>query len=88
MSERSEGERGWREARGRRETRPLQASRRGGSNLITAACVALGCWGFAFSFAFLTDDPNRYVYGGMAAALGVMWAVLFAMRLRKRLQQG
>jgi hypothetical protein len=53
-----------------------------------AACVALGCWGFAFSFAFLTNDPNRYVYGGMAAVLALIWSLLFAMRLRKWLQQG
>ena len=64
------------------------AFQRGGQNLLTAAFVALGCWGFAFSFAFLTDDPNRYVYGGMAAVLALMWSVLFVMRLRRRLQQG
>ena len=67
--------------------RGVLASRRGGQHLVTAACVALGCWGFAFSFAFLTSDPNRYVYGGMAAVLGLMWSVLFALRLRKWLEQ-
>ena len=71
-----------------RGERPVLPSRRRRPNLLTAACVALGCWGFAFSFAFLTNDPNHYVYGGMAAVLGVMWSVLFAMRLRKRLEQG
>jgi hypothetical protein len=76
MSERLEG------------NRVVSALQRGGRNLITAACVALGCWGFAFSFAFLTDDPNRYVYGGMAAVLALMWSLLFAMRLRRWLQQG
>jgi hypothetical protein len=53
-----------------------------------AACVALGCWGFAFSFAFLTSDPNHFVYGGMAAVLALIWSLLFAVRLRKWLQQG
>jgi hypothetical protein len=68
--------------------RVVSALQRGGQNLVTAACVALGCWGFAFGFAFLSSDPDRYVYGGMAAVLALMWSVLFAMRLRKRLQQG
>lgn len=71
-----------------RGQRTILASRRAGPNLITSACVALGCWGFAFSFVFLTNDPNRYVFGVMAAVLGVMWSVLFATRLRRRLQQG
>ena len=66
----------------------VQRSRRRGPNPIMAACVALGSWGFAFSFAFLTDDPNRYVYGGMAAVLAVIWSMLFVMRLRHWLQQG
>jgi len=68
--------------------RLMSAFQRGGQNLLTSAFVALGCWGFAFSFAFLTNDPNRYVYGGMAAVLALMWSVLFVMRLRRRLQQG
>jgi hypothetical protein len=75
MSERSRG-------------RLLLTSRRGGQSPVLAACVALGCWGFAFSFAFLSTDPNRYVYGGMAVVLALMWSLLFAMRLRRRLQQG
>jgi hypothetical protein len=68
--------------------RLVSAFQRGGRNLLTAAFVALGCWGFAFSFAFLTNDPNRYVYGGMVAVLALIWSVLFVMRLRRRLQQG
>jgi len=70
------------------ENRVVSAFRRGGQNLVTAAFVALGCWGFAFSFAFLTSDPNRYVYGGMAAVLALMWSILFVVRLRRWLQQG
>lgn len=67
--------------------RTVPTPRRRGQSLVTAAFVALGCWGFAFSFAFLTSDPNHYVYGGMAAVLALMWSMLFAMRLRKWLQQ-
>jgi hypothetical protein len=48
-----------------------------------AAFVALGCWGFAFTFLFLTNDPNRHLFGGMAALLALMWSVNFVMRLRK-----
>jgi hypothetical protein len=68
--------------------RLLPASRRGGQSPVLAACVALGCWGFAFGFAFFTTGSDHYVYGGMAAVLALMWSVLFAMRLRRRLQQG
>ena len=57
-------------------------------DLLMAGCVALGCWGFAFSFVFTTTDPNRYTYGALAAMLALIWSVLFAMRLRKWLQQG
>ena len=35
-------------------------------NLVMAAMVALGCWGFAISYIFLTTDPNRYALGGLA----------------------
>lgn len=67
--------------------RVVSASPRKGQGLITAACIALGCWGFALSFVFTTTDPNRYLYGGMAGVLALMWSVLFASRLRKSLQQ-
>ncbi len=52
-------------------------------NLVTAAFVALGCWGFAFTFAFLTNDPNRYLFGGLAALLALMWTINFAVRFRQ-----
>ncbi len=65
--------------------RPAAASP-GLSSLLTAAMVALGCWGFAFTFAFLTNDPNRYLFGGLAALVALMWTVSFGVRLRK-LQQ-
>jgi hypothetical protein len=71
-----------------RGRRAVPTPRQRGPNLVTTACVALGCWGFAFTFAFLTNDPNGYVYGGMAAVLALVWSLLFAMRLRRWLQQG
>lgn len=51
--------------------------------LVMYAMVALGCWGFAASFLFFTTDPNRYLYGGMAALMALMWSLMFGMRLRK-----
>lgn len=52
-------------------------------SLLTAGVVTLGCWGFAFTFIFLTSDPNRFLYGGMAAIIALMWSILFASRLQK-----
>jgi hypothetical protein len=52
--------------------------------LVMPAMVALGCWGLAISFAFFTTDPNRYLYAGMAAVMGLMWAFSFALQLRKK----
>ncbi len=52
-------------------------------SLMMAAMVALGCWGFAISFTFFTNDPDRYVLGTMAALLALTWSVYFGVRLRK-----
>lgn len=56
-------------------------------SLVMAAMVTLGCWGMAISFVFFSADPNRYLFGGMAVLMGLMWAVSFGLRLRKMLQQ-
>jgi hypothetical protein len=48
-----------------------------------SAMVAIGCLGFAFTFIVFSNDPNRYIFGGMAALMAVMWFVSFGMRLRK-----
>lgn len=56
-------------------------------SLVMAAMVTLGCWGMAISFMLFSADPNRYLFGGMAVLLGLMWAVSFGLRLRKVLQQ-
>ena len=56
-------------------------------NLVTAAMIALGCWGMSISFIFFTSDPNRYLWGGMAALIAIMWSFLLSVRVRKALQQ-
>ncbi|HZO74291.1 MAG TPA: hypothetical protein VFB60_18965 [Ktedonobacteraceae bacterium] len=56
-------------------------------SLVMAAMVTLGCWGMAISFILFSADPNRYLFGGMAILMGLMWAVSFGLRLRKMLQQ-
>ena len=35
--------------------------------LIMPGMVALGCWGMAFTFTVFSNDPNRLLFGGMAA---------------------
>lgn len=52
-------------------------------NLFMPSLVALGCWGLAFSFIFLTSDTNHYLYGGMAVVMAVMWTVMVIMRVNK-----
>jgi hypothetical protein len=56
-------------------------------NLVTAAMVALGCWGFAISYIFLTTDPNRYALGGLAILLALTWSIYFGISLRKWLHR-
>ena len=56
-------------------------------NLMMAAMVALGCWGFAISFIFFTNDPDRYALGGLMVLLALTWSVYFGIRLRKWLQR-
>lgn len=56
-------------------------------SLVMAAMVTLGCWGMAISFMLFSADPNRYLFGGMAVLMGLMWAVSFGLRLRQLLQQ-
>lgn len=52
-------------------------------SLIMPGMVTLGCLGLAISFSFFTTEPNRFLYGGIAALMAVMWAYSFWMRLRK-----
>lgn len=73
--------------RGQARQVPQGVGRQGRQNLFMSAMVALGCWGFAATFIFFTTDPNRYLFGGMAVIMAMMWTALFANRLRKMLQE-
>lgn len=57
------------------------------SGMIMPGMVALGCWGMAFTFTVFSTDPNRLLFGGMAALMALMWSVSFGMRVRKVLRQ-
>lgn len=52
-------------------------------NLVMPTLVALGCWGLAFSFIFLTSDANHYLYGGMAVIMALMWTGMVALRVAR-----
>ncbi len=52
-------------------------------SLIVPGMVALGCWGLAFSFTFLTNSQNHIVFGVMAALMALMWSVNLGLRVRK-----
>jgi len=65
---------------------PFPASRvRGPEGLILPAMVALGCWGFAFSFIFLSTEANHVLFGVMAALMALLWSFNVGMRIRKLL---
>jgi hypothetical protein len=72
-------------AKGKASGRP-NAGVGGYQGLFMPALVALGCWGLAVSFTFFSTDPNRLLWGGIAALMGIMWSFSFWLRLR-RLQQ-
>jgi hypothetical protein len=55
--------------------------------LIMPGMVTLGCLGLAISFSFFTTDANRFLYGGIAALMALMWAYSFWLRLRKVLRK-
>ena len=54
--------------------------------IIMPAFVALGCWGLAVSFVFFFPDPNHLLYGGMAAAMGLIWSIIAGLRIRRVLR--
>jgi len=69
-------------------TRPMNsqlftASVRGPQSLIFPAMVMLGCWGIAFSFIFLSNEANHYLFGGMAVLLALLWSFSFGLRVRR-----
>jgi hypothetical protein len=47
------------------------------------ALVALGCWGLAFAFAVLSNEPNHILFGAMSALLALLWTVSVVVRVRK-----
>ena len=67
--------------------KPRAQQRSKSQGLIMSGMVALGCWGMAISFIFFTADPNRYVYGGIAVLMALMWSSMFGVRLRKSMRQ-
>lgn len=54
--------------------------------MLMPAFVALGCWGLAISFIFFFPDPNHLLYGGMAAAMGLIWSIIVGLRIKRMLQ--
>jgi hypothetical protein len=69
--------------RSKSRTVPRSLESQGKQNLVMYAMVALGCWGMAISFVFFTTDPNRYLYGGIAVIMALMWSFTFGLSLRK-----
>ena len=63
----------------------LYGRRIGPQSLLFPAMVALGCWGMAFSFFFLYNDPNHLLFGGMAVLMALIWTFSVSLRIRKLL---
>jgi hypothetical protein len=57
----------------------------GPQSLIMPGMVALGCWLMAFTLFFLSTDPNRNLFGGMAMLMAALWTFSFGTRARKLL---
>jgi hypothetical protein len=72
---------------GQTGVRRTRSENTGISGMIMPGMVALGCWGMAFTFTVFSTDPNRLLFGGMAALMALMWSVSFGMRVRKVLRQ-
>lgn len=64
-----------------------RATQKASQNIWMSALVALGCWGLAFSFAFLTTEENHFLFAGMAVLMALMWSYNFSRHLRKTLQK-
>ena len=63
----------------------LSPAVRGPQSLIMPGMVALGCWLMAFTLFFLSTDPNRNLFGGMALLMAALWTFSFGTRARKLL---
>ncbi len=71
----------------RQQARPAAGTTTSVMSLIMPGMVALGCWGMAFTFTVFSTDPNRLLFGAMAALMALMWSVSFGIRARKVLRQ-
>jgi hypothetical protein len=60
----------------------------GPQSLIFPAMIAAGCWLMAYTLIFLTNDTNRYLLGGLAVLMALLWTFSLGMRVRKLLIQG
>lgn len=75
-------------------TEPASVNRRfisprvsGPQSLILPGMVALGCWLMAYTLMFLTTDPNRFIFGGLAVLIALLWSFSLGVRVRKLLLQ-
>jgi hypothetical protein len=75
-------------------TKPASVDRRfisprvsGPQSLILPGMVALGCWLMAYTLMFLTTDPNRFLFGGLAVLIALLWSFSLGVRVRKLLLQ-
>jgi hypothetical protein len=57
----------------------------GPQSLIFPAMIAAGCWLMAYTLIFLTNDTNRYLIGGLAVLVALLWTFSFGIRVRKLL---
>jgi hypothetical protein len=57
----------------------------GPQSLIFPAMIAAGCWLMAYTVIFLTIDTNRYLIGGLAVLMALLWTFSFGVRVRKLL---
>jgi hypothetical protein len=57
----------------------------GPQSLIFPAMIAAGCWMMAYTLIFLTNDTNRYLIGGLAVLMALLWTFSFGVRIRKLL---
>ena len=57
----------------------------GPQSLILPSMVALGCWGMAISFAYFYNDPNHFIFAGMAVLMALLWTYSVVVRARKLL---
>jgi hypothetical protein len=55
----------------------------GPQSLIFPAMIAAGCWLMAYTVIFLTKDINRYLIGGLAVLMALLWTFSFGVRVRK-----